>query len=88
VVKVEARADGGRGRLVAVRELIEYARVREGKAAVQPTLLQHANLAGVEAIEAAYGVDAGSKGGLGQGRSPPKMVKVNARVTQILDLVK
>jgi multidrug efflux pump subunit AcrA (membrane-fusion protein) len=47
------------GRLVALRELVEHARLGEGERAFEPAFLQHADALGVEAVEAPHRGDAG-----------------------------
>ena len=48
----------GGGRVRAVRQLVQDARLREGERTAGEAFTQHADLARVEAVEAAHGVDA------------------------------
>ena len=57
-IEAEIAADVGRGRAVALPDLIEHARLGQRERAVEPAVLQHAEVLGVEAVEAPHRGDA------------------------------
>ena len=57
-VEAEIAADVGRGGAVALLDLVEHARFGQRERAVEPAVLQHAEMLGVEAVEAAHRGDA------------------------------
>jgi hypothetical protein len=76
-----------------VSKLIEHARLGQGKRAPQQPFVQHADLLGIESIEAPHGFDALIERDLGHGYHPPPenhacdVGAVAANVPHILDEV-
>ena len=57
-VEIEVARDVGRGGAAALPDLVEHARLGERERAVEPAVLQHAEVLGIEAVEAPHRGDA------------------------------
>jgi hypothetical protein len=69
-IEAEILGEFGRGRPVAMDDLVEHPRFGERERALQPAFLQHADALGVEAVEAPHAGDALARRGLGHGAAP------------------